>query len=168
MLSESQQTLITENIKLAYKNAHYWKNENPSLDKDELESACMYGLTIAGMFFEEGKSEFSTFAYACMRNEVLKIFRSMKKGVETLPLSNEHHSLGYHDKHLFEEQDSIDVIMTNLTVPQKRILEQRFYHEKPVNMIANDLGYTRQHIGRLYNQAVNTARQINDSLELCL
>ena len=73
MLTNEEKILVEENYKLIYK----YTNEH-NLDLEEYSGLLSIGLCNAAMIYNIEKSEFSTLAYKCMRNEVSNYRRKMR------------------------------------------------------------------------------------------
>lgn len=75
--------LITSFIKTQCQNSY--------TPRDELRTLCKIGLVKAVKSFKEGSSKFSTWAYHCMKNEVLHSYRYNTRGKrkgESIPFSD--------------------------------------------------------------------------------
>lgn len=73
-LTEEQCSLVEQNQSFIYDYA-----DRNNLDIDEYYGILAIGLCKAAMSFDDSKGKFSTFAYACMKNEVLMYWRSITK-----------------------------------------------------------------------------------------
>lgn len=73
--------LIENNMKLAYMLANrYYKKFGGTIELDDLCSISLLALTKAARSYDETKGvAFSTFAYVCIKNEIIFYYRSNKK-----------------------------------------------------------------------------------------
>lgn len=162
--------LITENINLAYKLANrYYKMFGGIVELEELYSLSFLGLTKAARNFDPKKNiAFSTFAYTCIKNEILFFYRINKKHTN-LSIDNE-----VVDNKIFEEIMSDDINVENeilskleindlykyiSTLPEiERDILLYYLQGKKMTEIAKILGYTQSNISRLYHKALNRLR----------
>lgn len=86
-LTEEQQRIVEENIKLVYYYADKFVGVCP-LEKEEIEAVMMLGLCKAVATYQPGKSQLSTYATRCMRNELFMRLRQEKKWRRQLYLSD--------------------------------------------------------------------------------
>lgn len=77
-LTEEQQRLVEDNVRLVYYYAEKFVSSCP-LDRDEIQGIMMYGLCKSAASFNPEKSKFSTYATRCMRNELFMRLRQDKK-----------------------------------------------------------------------------------------
>lgn len=78
-MTTNEDNLITDNIRLAYKVAwNYYNKLNGFIDLEELQSLCFIGLVKASKLYNNDDYAFSTYAYKCMKNEILKYFNKIK------------------------------------------------------------------------------------------
>ncbi len=162
--------LITENINLAYKLANrYYKMFGGAIELEELYSLSFLGLTKAARSFDPKKNiAFSTFAYTCIKNEILFFYRLNKKHTK-LSIDNE-----VIDNKIFEEIMSDDINVENDVLGKLEVIELYKYiytlpeierdillyylQGKKMTEIAKILGYTQSNISRLYHRALNRLR----------
>ena len=162
--------LITENMNLAYKLANrYYKMFGGTIELDELRSLSFLGLTKAARSFDSNKNiAFSTFAYTCIKNEILFFYRLNKKHTK-LSIDNE-----VVDDKIFEEIMSDDINVENEVLSRLEINDLYKYistlpeiekdillyylQGKKMTEIAKILGYTQSNISRLYHRALNRLR----------
>lgn len=146
--------LITENMNLVYSLIN---KEFPTYIGDEDLIQCgMVGLCKAADKWDESKSEFSTFAWRCIRHEILHEFRSRKKHYGVLSLDYEIDD-GDGGKATFgdgiigeEDIDYVDTkdFLTKLTPVQKQVFLWKQQGIKDIE-IAEKLGVSTQTVGTM-------------------
>lgn len=153
--------LAAEHINLAYKLAwDYSKKFYSKIELEDLQSVCFIGLTKAAKEYDASKNfEFSTFAYAVMKNEVLRyIQKNLNKS--TVSLSHQlTEDLTLEDT-LQSDFDLEDVANTNLKISKLySFIDELNVQEQ--NILKYTLkGLNIQQIAKILGIPVSTARTI--------
>lgn len=89
VFTDYQTSLVEDNIRLAYFIALKWQKRLCfSIEIDELNSLCLFGLTKAAKTFSEDRNvKFSSYSIKCMENEILMTVRRPKCRVSTIAVS---------------------------------------------------------------------------------
>lgn len=171
MTKEEINSLITENIKLAYivLNKYAPKVKN-LIDYEELKSICLLGLTKAANTFNPDKGfAFSTYACKVISNDVLMELRSVNKLRKTISIeTSTTDNLTILDMLYSDENIENDFLLSN-TVDKLRFFIKNLpkREQKIINytidgltqvQIAKALGISQTQVSRLYNKALNTLR----------
>jgi RNA polymerase sigma factor (sigma-70 family) len=86
-MTAQQQSLVTENIKLAHFAAHKWPIYG--IEYDDLLQIASVGLCKAAMTYSKEKSKFSTYGLFCARNELLMAARKQGHQLQCVSLDME-------------------------------------------------------------------------------
>lgn len=147
----TKQQLVEDNMKLVY---GYISKELPTYIGDEdLIQTGMLGLCKAADTWVEGQSKFSSYAYICIRNEILKELRQRNKhsGVWSLDymITNENGEVGTFGDCVVGEEDvgyfELDAKTHRLTEKQLKIYELLLTGAS-AKEIAERLGITPQYV----------------------
>lgn len=162
--------LVTKNIKLAYMLANrYYKMNNEKVEFEEIRSVSLLGLVKAADNFDESKGlAFSTFAFTCIKNEILMYIRSNKKYTHTSIYSQINEDIVLEDTlsdiHNMEENilNNLEINLLYKYINQLPELEKNviLYHlqGKTTTEIGKILKYSQPQISRLYHRALNHLR----------
>lgn len=175
-LTEAQQTLVEENIRLAYYMAQKWSKHLPpqKADLEELKSLCSLALCKAARAFNEEKGvKFATFAARCMDNEVLMMLRREKNQWMLVSLEHpinddgEGSELTIQDV-LHEPKDEIEEWVINESIPalfsvlkeREEVLIKRIFFDNDVQrMIGIDMGLSQSYVSRVRDKALTKMRR---------
>lgn len=166
----TKEELIKQNMKLAYMLANrYYKVCHTKVEFEEIRSASFLGLVKAANSFDEDKGlAFSTFAFTCIKNEILIYLKSVRKHQTTSIFSQ----FG-EDMILLDTIANIDIaedtIFNKLEVEllykyinelpdlEKKVL---LYHlqGKTIKQIGDILHYSPSQISNLYRKSINKLR----------
>lgn len=127
----TKQQLIEDNMNLVYHVVH--RNYPTYIDDEDIVQCGMLGLCKAADKWEDGKSQFSTFACKCIRNEIAMEFRKRAKHQGVLSLDYEvdgddGDKCAFRDCIVAEEDVGyidLDVDSNRLTKRQQEIFELR-------------------------------------------
>lgn len=163
--------LIKDNLRLAYRLANkYHKLFGGMFEFDELRSVSLLGLTQAARNYDETRGiAFSTFAYACIKNEILRYYEENRKHLN-ISLS----AIVLEDKvledmiesHINDEEKAIKNLEINLLYKyieklpetEKVVLINYALQGKTMKEIGNMLGYSDARICEFYYSALNKLR----------
>jgi hypothetical protein len=109
-LTIEQQRLVEANVKLAYRWTERQYQRDSSIPYDEILSAAHMGLCLAAQRWEGRRSRFSTYAYACMRGELVGVrqyHRAGKRTADVQPLQGNEIAKGRPPGHAAEVRDLI-------------------------------------------------------------
>lgn len=162
--------LISKNIKLAYKLANkYYKMYNNRFEYEEIRSVSFLGLVKAANSFDESKGlAFSTFAFTCIKNEIIYYIRSNLKH-NNISLYHELNDNLIIEDTITDDHNIENIILNNMEINdlyhyieelpkiQKDVI---IYHlqGKTTTEIADILGHSQPNISRLYYKALNNLR----------
>lgn len=162
--------LIEQNMNLAYMLANrYYKMHRGKIEFEEIRSASLLGLVKAADNFDETRGlAFSTFAFTCIKNEILIYLRSNKKHNNFSLYTQINEDFILEDK-LHSDYNTEDDILNNLEIDLLyRYIYQLPYIEKQVilyhlqgkktNEIGKILNYSQPQISRIYHRALNKLR----------
>lgn len=169
---------IEENINLAFSFAHKFNKYhvwNSKYDYEDIISDCLFGLVKAAKNFNaDSEACFSTFAYTCMKNEIMMSLRQKKKHLD------HSYTLSLYDKdgnniddvtliikkldEYIEEDNIVDYIwlqnsMENLNDLEKQVISLYYFKNMKINNIAKMLGFSESYISKLHSKAINKLRK---------
>lgn len=120
-LNENQKKLIEENMNLIY---GFMKEHSIPYDNEDVYDYCLTGLINAAMTYDKGKCQFSTYAYVCMKSELLHYYSyiSRKRHIpeemicridEPVMINGQETVFTYHDLILSKDIDPDKKISSN-------------------------------------------------------
>jgi RNA polymerase sigma factor (sigma-70 family) len=127
-LTIEQQRLVEANVKLAYRWTERQYQRDSSIPYDEILSAAHMGLCLAAQRWEGRRSRFSTYAYACMRGELVGVrqyHRAGKRTADVQPLQGNEIAEGRSHGHAIEVRDLIRRAFEIATPSERRVLSLR-------------------------------------------
>lgn len=170
-MTAEEESLITNNINLAYDLAwHYYNYYKGYVDLDELQSICLLGLTKAGKTYNKSKGfTFATYAYKVMQNEVCMYQRQNNKWNKNISfdtkidenliledmLADNFNIDDFLDKSLFINKLYKEI--NNLEGQYKKILQYRLQGLK-LDEIGKLLNTTQPTISRKLDKIINILR----------
>lgn len=79
-MTEYQTRLIEDNIGIAYWMANKWEHKQDILDRDELVSEALYGLTKAATKYDSSRNaKFATYAKISIDSDIIDLLRANKR-----------------------------------------------------------------------------------------
>lgn len=79
-MTEYQNKLIEDNIGIAYWMASKWEHKQDILDREELISEALYGLTKAATKYDETRNaKFATYAKISIDSDIIDLLRASKR-----------------------------------------------------------------------------------------
>ena len=160
VMNDAQQKLVEDNLKLVW---HVLRKYYPSLGGDEELASCgTYGLCMAALRWDASKSNFTTFACACISNAIRNELRSRQKRSCTIsidtPLGD---GLTIEDTLYEEEPHEVDYsFMDKLTPSEKKIFDLRS-DGYSVTEIESITGYDHRKVLRLMRNCKAKYRKCN-------
>lgn len=184
--------LYIENEKFAIRTAIGFYNKLMGLaatyqyDLDDFIQMARIGLWLASIKYNpDSEVEFQTFAYACIKREIVRPFRTTKRRnstkLDTLKkpiyhtslfelIQNEHnggtteHIDLVSDIHRFEDKVEarviIDDILSHLDDKSRYLIQQAYFKDRTFASIAEELNVTRGTISRWFSEIYAKARKI--------
>ena len=84
-MTEYQTQLIEKNIGIAYWVVDRWEHKQDILDKEELISEALYGLTKAATKYDASRgAKFSTYAKISIDSDIIDVLRAKKRKLSTI------------------------------------------------------------------------------------
>jgi RNA polymerase sporulation-specific sigma factor len=145
LTKQEREDLAEKNLGIVYYLANQFGNYN-TIERDDLISAGLVGLSKAlGRYDSSNKAKFSTYAYVCVRNEILFFLRKEKKHMSCVSMQKAISEDG--EGHLFlledilfdknapvnddeivksEELEVLGALVTKLTDLERFIIERRY------------------------------------------
>lgn len=170
-MTTDEENLILDNINMAYDLAFtYHKKFNYSIELEELQSLCLLGITKAAKTFNKSLGfNFSTYAYSCMRNEIIYFFRQNKKYNLTLSIEDtkvdnlrleDTLQLNYNMEQDVETSLNIEKLYEEINKLSERHRKIMIYYLQGLTMqqIGDIIGLSQPHVSREYNKALNILR----------
>ena len=168
------QRLAEENIGLAYMVCENFHNCN--LEKEEVLSVALLGLTKAAASFDESKGyKFSTYASSVIRNEILMELRKTKKHQTDYSLdaevqgfkSNEMENLTLLDMisckdNPFESVENADLLpslISCLSEREKNCILLSIVEEKKQEEVSRILGISQSYVSRCMKSGITKIRK---------
>ena len=169
--------IVEDNIKLAYSFAHKyqkcfdWMNMH---DFEDLVSDCFLGLVKAGLNYKDNFGlSFSTYAYICMKNEILISVRKKKQQDDKI------FNLEMYDKNGEAIDDVFDVLLNStenleekmidilllaealqvLTDIERKIIVMYYYQGLKISHIAKIFGFTESYISKIHSRAIKKLKR---------
>lgn len=180
---ETDDELIINNMKLAYKLAwEYYIKFNKLFEIEELQSVALFALVKAAKTYDSTKV-FSTYAYRCIKNELLYFYRQNNRYSNYYSLSdkiNFNEDLCFEDvlkdefdlEEIFIEQNNLDTLKTyiNSLDDKEKVIVNLILDGYTQKQIAQKLNVTQPQICNLYKKIVNKLRykyfrDLRDQLE---
>lgn len=184
--------LYIENEKFAIRTAIGFYNKLMGLaatyqyDLDDFIQMARIGLWLASIKYNpDSEAEFQTFAYACIKREIVRPFRTTKRRngtkLDTLKkpiyhtslfelIQNEHNGRTIEhidlvsDIHRFEDEVEarviIDDILSRLDDKSRYLIRQAYFKDRTFVSIAEELNVTRGTISRWFSEIYTKARKI--------
>lgn len=167
----TKEELVEKNMKLAYMLANrYYKLYGGKIEFEEIRSVSLLGLVKAANSFNESKGlAFSTFAFPCIKNEILIYLRMNKKHITTSLYSKIDDDFILADI-LCSNDNTEEKMLNNLEINllykyidklselEKNIVIMYALQGKTMTEIGQNLGYSQPQISRIYAKALNKLR----------
>lgn len=160
----TKQMLIEDNMNLVYSLI---SKEYPTYVYDEDIVQCgMLGLCKAAEKWDESKSQFSTFAWYCIRNEIIKEFkeRSKHNGVLSLDyeMNDDEGGRSTFGDCVIGEEDVlyIDVNVDSITERERQVFDLYQTGLSQVE-VATKLGVTKQYVWKVMRK-IRALRELTD------
>jgi RNA polymerase sigma factor (sigma-70 family) len=145
-LTENQKSLITQNLGLAYWIANKWEYKQDILDKEELISEALYGLTKAAIRFDAKKGKFSTYAKISIDSDIIDALRARKRKnlvTNTVELTDV-----IENKETSYTYENIDVLLDiNTSLSNMKSIHKSIFEDFYIK------GFTQEEIGRKNNMS---------------
>ena len=148
----------------------YYRKFNHSIDLEELQSICLLAITKAAKTFNKSLGfNFSTYAYSCMKNEILYFFRQNKKYNTNLSIDEPKSDnirledmlqLDYDMEKDIEKLLTIEKLYNEIDTLNERHRKIMLFYLKGLTMteIGDILGLSQPQVSREYNKALNILR----------
>lgn len=172
LTNENRQKLIEDNINLVHFIVHKYF-PNIGFEYEELVSIGCIGLIKASRTYDPTKVKFSSYAFSCIRNEILMLIRKSKKDIDAIPISSGDDDEGYNflENKLVSEDDIenelitrsyIDSIMslTCLTSLEQQVMNMIYVDDMNQREVGTKLCKSRSYISRVHNNAINKLRRV--------
>lgn len=169
-MAGERDSLITENLALAYAIANRFAHTAPSIPPDDIEGAALLGLTIAAARFDPARRcKFSTFAWTTIRGTIInEIRRETHRGHSIeysdpldedgeTNLADARHSAATLDAQI-DARARIRVLKRRLDRRSKRIIEMYFEQDLLMREIAERQGLSEGLISCVIAEALETMR----------
>ena len=173
-MNEEQQKLVLDNQKLVY---HVIKQLHLYHKLEDYFDVGIIGLCKAAQTFNpENNSKFSTYAYICIRNNILMEIRNEKRQCDAYAMSFSSIISSSKDKDLtledtlsdyelendiLNKEELISLIMSieKLNEKDKMIIDLYFYQNKTQKQIAQILNMSQANASRRIQRALNNLRK---------
>lgn len=162
-LTEEQQKLVEDNLRLAFKFAKRYRKPN-GMTEEDWEAECLFGLVNAARLFNAEKSKFSTYAYASMRYgmfEYLERISSLKRDYRKTQRIGEEQDVGVEDfflekkMDLEESREQLFGFVKRLPRPEWREVWLLRLEGKTVDQISAELKITRNKTKQIYTTSLS-------------
>ena len=167
--------LAADNIKLAYKVAN--KYFYLDIEREEIISSCLLGLTKAANYYDESKAKFSTLAVLAMKQEIYKRLqeknRIKKSKYNAVSLDSlcakkqkaiEFHELVYDEGRQdefknVENKQYLEVGFSKLKPHEKDLIKKYYIDDVQLQDIAKELGQSYQTIQHRIKRALKKMKK---------
>jgi len=164
-LTAEQQTLVSDNLLLAWKYAKT-NRPPPPLSQDEWESECLMVMVIAARGFDSQRGfKFSTYAYQCFRHRWMRLHERheflKKKGLETIPLGELEKSIKDERKQeakALEVWEEANILLDILSRRERHVIRQRMSGMR-LRKIGERLGLSRERVRQIESGAMEKMRE---------
>lgn len=156
--------LFENNINLTYKIASSYKYKLDKEDFEDIYGASLVGLWKASNTYDESRSKFSTYAWACMKREININLRYIIKHLDRKETSLDalvrdtysgdlsvEEQLGVEDIQFnrAEHREIVNKIFEGLSIKEKTILKYLMEGKRQVD-ISRAMGVSRSHISTVF------------------
>ena len=174
LTDEDRQKLIEDNIKCVHFTVHKYFSHTGFEYEDLVSTGCI-GLIKASRTYDPTKVKFRSYAFSCIRNEILMLIRKSKKDIDTIPISSGDDDEGFNifESMLASKDDIenelitrsyIDLIKSStcLTSLEQQVMNMIYVDEMNQKEVGTKLRKTPSYISRVHKNAINKLRRVLD------